>query len=145
VDRDELSPRTLADYYDTCRLVVKLFTPNRLVADLAPDDFSIMLDRGIAITPQRTISQKIDRTETTTSSVQSDLCGKTERKSEKSIKTLPKIPLNKDVLRLAKRINMEYGKTATTKKEIAMDFTENDKQRADNLLRQLRTYKYLLE
>jgi hypothetical protein len=68
-----------------------------------------------------------------------------ERKTEKSQKILPKLPQNYDVLRLAKRIKKEYGVTARSMTEIALDFADNDPRKAANLLRQLRTYRHLLD
>jgi integrase len=39
LDTRELSPRTFADYHDTCELIIKAFGLNRLVTDLRPEDF----------------------------------------------------------------------------------------------------------
>jgi len=39
VDTHELAPRSFADYHRTCAVVVKVFGPERLVSDLAADDF----------------------------------------------------------------------------------------------------------
>lgn len=39
VDSSELTPRSFADYYRTCELVIGVFGKNRLVTDLAAPDF----------------------------------------------------------------------------------------------------------
>ena len=39
VDTGELSPRTFTEYYATCERLVKMFGKERLVTDLAADDF----------------------------------------------------------------------------------------------------------
>lgn len=44
VDMREMSPRTLAMYAGACNLILKVFTRNRLVADLGPDDFARLRD-----------------------------------------------------------------------------------------------------
>jgi integrase len=39
LDTRELSPRTFADYYQTCEIIVDKFGATRLVTDLRPEDF----------------------------------------------------------------------------------------------------------
>jgi integrase len=39
LDTSELSPRTFAEYYAACELIVKTFGKDRLVEDLRPEDF----------------------------------------------------------------------------------------------------------
>jgi integrase len=46
LDAEELSPRTFADYYDVCKVVVNHFKPDRLVPDLTPAEFEGLLDKG---------------------------------------------------------------------------------------------------
>src|SRR5262249_39216237 len=48
-----------------------------------------------------------------------------------------------DVLRLAKKIDKEK-RNGSSQKQIALDFTDGDEQKADSLLRQLRRYPHLL-
>jgi integrase len=43
----EICPRTFAEYFEIAKLVVNFFRPERLVIDLAPDDFVGLLDRGL--------------------------------------------------------------------------------------------------
>jgi integrase len=45
VDAGELSPRTWAQYKETCDLLVKDFGKQRLVSDLGPDDFAALRRR----------------------------------------------------------------------------------------------------
>ena len=54
-----------------------------------------------------------------------------------------RLPKNPDVLRLAKLINdgLEHERSQS---DIALQFTDGDKKRAQNLLRQLRRYSHLL-
>ena len=49
VETGEITQRTFRDYHDTCRRIATSFDPNRLVEDLAADDFG-HLRRGIART-----------------------------------------------------------------------------------------------
>jgi hypothetical protein len=121
--------------------------PARLIDELARATQGLLQElERMGITPQTPKSNDSGAgSEDTKLAATPDLSGKAERKTENPEKHLPNIPQNSDVLRLAKRIKKEYGKTAKTKKEIAMDFTENDKEKANNLLRQLRTFKHLLE
>jgi hypothetical protein len=54
-----------------------------------------------------------------------------------------KLPRNKDVFRLAKKINDEIH-AELSQRQIAIAFTNGDEGKADNLLRQLRRYPHLL-
>jgi integrase len=44
LDRHELSPRTFAEYYAACELIVERFGKDRLVEDLRPDDFERLMN-----------------------------------------------------------------------------------------------------
>jgi hypothetical protein len=48
-------------------------------------------------------------------------------------------------VKLAKLIKRDLGKTGKTKREIALNLTEYDKKKAENLLRQLRNFPHLLD
>jgi hypothetical protein len=70
-------------------------------------------------------------------------CGPAESKTEKEKN---RIPENPDVLRLAKEMKRKLRKTGfPTKKSIALEFTNGNESRAQNLLRQLRSFPHLLE
>jgi hypothetical protein len=66
-----------------------------------------------------------------------------DNEADNSRKKRQLIPTNPDVLRLAKRIKDSRNKDRSMS-DVALDFTEGNRKKADNLLRQLRRYPHLL-
>jgi hypothetical protein len=67
-----------------------------------------------------------------------------DTKTDKKKKSSSRIPANDDISRLARKVLKELP-VIGSKKEIALDYTDGDKKKAETLLRGLRRYPHLLD